>query len=226
MKNLFLLPTTKLSRLHHYAEWEDLGLSSVPAKWSQGRHIYIVSDIAPNVTEWSLNTNSKYEHKEVCRIDNELEFKSYVNLPSNKCNKIILTTDPDLIQDGVQAIDDEFLNWFIRNWDCESVKAIAYLMQNNTVRYLLVDYIKDIKYPIGGYAPGYYTCKCVNCKESFLGDKRAVQCEPCATKSQEEKMYTKEDVLKELNILMKMSSSTVDTFTDDNEELTDKWFEK
>lgn len=40
------------------------------------------------------------------------------------------------------------------------------------------------KYPIGGFAPGSYQCKCVTCKERFMGDKRAVQCEPCATKEQ------------------------------------------
>jgi|GEM_PF-6134411 len=37
-----------------------------------------------------------------------------------------------------------------------------------------------IKYPIGGYAPGNYLNTCRNCKESFMGDKRAIQCEPCA----------------------------------------------
>lgn len=37
-----------------------------------------------------------------------------------------------------------------------------------------------VKYPIGGYAPGHYTNKCVNCKEDFMGDKLARQCEPCA----------------------------------------------
>jgi hypothetical protein len=36
------------------------------------------------------------------------------------------------------------------------------------------------KYPIGGYAPGNYTCICCICKKEFHGDKRAVQCEPCA----------------------------------------------
>jgi len=36
------------------------------------------------------------------------------------------------------------------------------------------------KYPIGGYAPGNYQCKCVTCGGGFFGDKRAVQCEPCA----------------------------------------------
>ena len=35
--------------------------------------------------------------------------------------KIIITTDQDLIKDGVQAIDDEFLEWFVKNPSCESV---------------------------------------------------------------------------------------------------------
>jgi hypothetical protein len=39
-----------------------------------------------------------------------------------KCwKKIILTTDQDLINDGVQAIDDEFLQWFVKNPTCEEV---------------------------------------------------------------------------------------------------------
>ena len=38
--------------------------------------------------------------------------------------KIILTTDQDLIKDGVQAIDDEFLEWFVKNPSCESVETI------------------------------------------------------------------------------------------------------
>lgn len=42
--------------------------------------------------------------------------------------KIILTTDQDLIKDGIQAIDDEFLEWFVENPSCESVevKKITY----------------------------------------------------------------------------------------------------
>jgi hypothetical protein len=41
--------------------------------------------------------------------------------PTDK--KIILTTDPDLIKDGVQAIDDEFLEWFVKNNSCEGVEV-------------------------------------------------------------------------------------------------------
>ena len=35
--------------------------------------------------------------------------------------KIILTTNKLLIKDGVQAIDDEFLEWFVKNPSCEEV---------------------------------------------------------------------------------------------------------
>ncbi len=37
--------------------------------------------------------------------------------------KIILTTDEDLIKDGVQAIDDEFLEWFVKNPSCDEVEV-------------------------------------------------------------------------------------------------------
>lgn len=35
------------------------------------------------------------------------------------CRKIVLTTDRDLIKDGVRAIPDEFLDWFVKNPSCE-----------------------------------------------------------------------------------------------------------
>lgn len=35
-------------------------------------------------------------------------------------------------------------------------------------------------WPLGGYAPGNYTCKCLDCKVEFTGDKRAIQCLECA----------------------------------------------
>ena len=37
--------------------------------------------------------------------------------------KIILTTNKLLIKDGVQPIDDEFLQWFVQNPSCENVKV-------------------------------------------------------------------------------------------------------
>lgn len=48
-----------------------------------------------------------------------------------------------------------------------------------------------INYPIMGYAPGNYQNKCSTCKQLFMGDKMAVQCDPCAVnmlKEQSEKL--------------------------------------
>lgn len=38
----------------------------------------------------------------------------------------------------------------------------------------------DVIYPLNGYAPGGYNCICYACDEVFIGDKRAISCEPCA----------------------------------------------
>ena len=37
--------------------------------------------------------------------------------------KIILTTDQDLIADGVQPIGEEFFEWFVKNQSCERVEV-------------------------------------------------------------------------------------------------------
>jgi len=61
------------------------------------------------------------------RIDTGLFFKSLKgsnpNIIKKYCKKIILTTDPQLIADGIQAIDDEFLEWFVKNPSCEEVEV-------------------------------------------------------------------------------------------------------
>jgi hypothetical protein len=77
------------------------------------QNIYITSDEEIKEGDWLLI------------ID---DFETYVhkhkgdNLPTTYHKKIILTTDQDLIKDGVQVIDDEFLEWFVKNPSCEEVK--------------------------------------------------------------------------------------------------------
>ena len=43
--------------------------------------------------------------------------------PFSTFKKIILTTDQDLIKDGIQAIDNKFLEWFVKNPSCEEVEV-------------------------------------------------------------------------------------------------------
>ena len=100
MKNIHLIPTDKLSRyVTNYMEQN-----------MQFQNIYITSDEKPKSGDWSLYAGCKL-HKCIEDIIGD-EFK-----------KIILTTDQDLINDGVQKIDDEFLEWFVKNPSCEEVEV-------------------------------------------------------------------------------------------------------
>lgn len=36
------------------------------------------------------------------------------------------------------------------------------------------------RWSLGLYAPGNYHCLCSECRQEFIGDKRAIQCLPCA----------------------------------------------
>jgi len=56
--------------------------------------------------------------------------------------KVILTTNKLLIKDGVQAIDDEFLEWFVKNPSCEEVEII------NTFDYIKKGYVSHSGYNI------------------------------------------------------------------------------
>ena len=53
------------------------------------------------------------------------------------CKKITLTTDPDLIADGVQVIDNEFLQWFIKHPTCEEVLTSLEENENGLVEYVI-----------------------------------------------------------------------------------------
>lgn len=79
-------------------------------------NIYITSDEKIKEGDW-------YYHLERKTINNTLEKADYFvnNTKYDKFKKIILTTDQDLIEDGVQAINDEFLEWFVKNPSCEKV---------------------------------------------------------------------------------------------------------
>ena len=110
MKNIHVLPTDKPSRLHEYDYLSPMGLSKEPLQWRLGRNIYITSDEEIKEGDWYVNTLD-----EVVRKNNTINHSYH--------KKIILTTNQDLINDGVQAIDDEFLEWFVKNPSCEEVEV-------------------------------------------------------------------------------------------------------
>ena len=132
MKNLYILPTDKPSRLV-YDTNDDLTLTSIKMvqEFSNKKvHIYITSD--EEIKEGfvlHLYTNRILEVGVITESNGNKSFreKNYhingIEVLICDCKKITLTTDQDLINDGVQAIDDEFLQWFVKNPSCEWVEV-------------------------------------------------------------------------------------------------------
>jgi hypothetical protein len=119
MKNIHVLPTDKPSSLfeidgHLIINKEQL----IQPKYY--RNIYITSDEGIKEGDWHFNLALNLVEKTTSFHNGLL------------CEKIILTTDQDLIKftaenDGVQAIDDEFLEWFVRNPSCEEVEVDKFI---------------------------------------------------------------------------------------------------
>ena len=110
MKNIHLLPTDKPSRL--FNDGIDLYLDDLMDR--QGHpvtsyNIYITSDENIKEGDWVFN----FEYNYIVRYDSKKHDDKFWY------KKIILTTDKSL--DCVQPIDDEFLEWFVKNPSCESI---------------------------------------------------------------------------------------------------------
>jgi len=120
MKNIHLLPTDKPSRLLITIPKGNLLLSKSITSGShwENQHIYITSDEEIKVGDWFI-LNFGLEKPELL-----ITTKENIVAIKDNCHKIILTTDSNLIKDGVQAIDDEFLEWFVKNPSCEFVKIV------------------------------------------------------------------------------------------------------
>jgi hypothetical protein len=127
MKNIHVLPTPKPSTLIKnnlgYAlvtdEFTQSDLDLIQAKF---QNISITNDEQAKEGDWCIDSVYNEEGEIIKTIYKKrigIEYKD--NSSTEK--KIILTTDVDLIKDGVQAIDEEFLEWFVKNPSCEEVEV-------------------------------------------------------------------------------------------------------
>jgi len=134
MKNIHILPTDKPSRLVLDDTTQQLILiNKGEALWGN-RNIYITNDSEIKEGDWFYLYDADIIAK-------------YVNVkPVKEGKKIILTTDQDLIKDGVQAIDDEFLEWFVKNPSCEEVGIQKqYQYHSSKEFYIDADYVDCTK---------------------------------------------------------------------------------
>ena len=160
MKNVHLIKTDKPSRLFY-----NVGGALLFRHYENhnGVNIYITSDEEIKDVDYRLNIQRDYFKK------SDKEGLDYYNKRNDVFKKIILTTDQDLIKDGVQPIDDEFLEWFVKNPSCEEVEVQDW-----------VDYYKIF---IPQEKPKMIECYFVPSNNTSS-----------ATKWQEERMYSEEEV--------------------------------
>jgi hypothetical protein len=124
MKNIHILQTDKPSRLISSGKEFTLLKNSTTDKRCE--NIYITSDEEIKDGDWMIRGN---EQPTLVTPNFFWDF-------GVRYYKIILTTDKDLIKDGIQAIDDEFLEWFVKNPSCEEVGIKVEFIQTP-------DYLKD-----------------------------------------------------------------------------------
>jgi hypothetical protein len=119
MKNIHLIPTDKPSNITIRKRTGELVYDAEPFthdEWDviSNQNIYITSDEEIKERDWCLELQTGKIFRAGLSVGTDYE---------DLFKKIILTTDQDLIKDGVQEIDDEFLEWFVKNPSCEYVEV-------------------------------------------------------------------------------------------------------
>jgi hypothetical protein len=145
MKNIHVLPTEKPSRLVLETINNNLFLTTTtefPSKIMVFKNIYITSDeeIKPNTYCLINGVLCKTEIREGKIVSRQLTGGATMDICKSEYLEIILTTDDRLIADGVQAIDDEFLEWFVKNPSCEFVEVKKGFEDGTAWGYNFLDY--------------------------------------------------------------------------------------
>jgi hypothetical protein len=126
MKNIHILPTENESRIRYNSfnkVYELCEFTKYHTDIKSTHNIYITNDEPAYPYALHLKNQEVFKTRAVGANSLELYHDKGFSYP-DECRKIILTTDQDLIKDGVQAIDDEFLEWFVKNPSCEEVEVL------------------------------------------------------------------------------------------------------
>lgn len=187
MKNIHILKTNKPSRLFlNKINNKLLFLKNETridtASIGQYQHIYITSDeeIKEERLRWIVDNRNGM---------NGFIHQVSVILDSNICPEIILTTDQDLISEGVQAIDDEFLEWFVKNSSCERVE-IRYTVDFNSKAVIIIPKEEPKQVTLEEVAEEYAISK----SSSSVFQKAHIRDFIAGAKWQQERMYSEEEV--------------------------------
>jgi hypothetical protein len=140
MKNIHIILTEKPSRLYfniNDKEFQICEIEKTSTILKPNRHIYITSDEEIKEGDWFITKGEVFK----CTMSDEFIWRNnFDKFPSIKieCKKIILTTDQDLIDDEVQAIQNDFLEWFVKNPICENIKTEFFAKFSNNLYKIII----------------------------------------------------------------------------------------
>ena len=130
MKNIHILPTDKPSRLFIDIEDNKLKITiPIGGEHMMNQNIYITNDEEIKEGDLFITNNSEI-FKCIKNKEEQCFYSVNASILTKFCKKIILTTNTDLIQDGVEVIDDEFLQWFVMNPSCDEVETYSLGIKN------------------------------------------------------------------------------------------------
>ena len=166
MKNIYILPTDKPTRVHKDSELfisPKYQLSKSINSIVEGLNIYITSDDYIGFS-WYIDTDSNRVRKGV--IDDERYWKVR---PDYK--KIILTTDQDLIKEGVADLFQQnyaFIEYLIKHIDTQWAKVIPLMSNNGRALFGYKvetpgESLANMKCQCMQYTPGDFTSNCRVC---------------------------------------------------------------
>ena len=222
MKNIHVLPTDKPSRIYSYKGNSFLTTEShLHSPSMEYQNIYITSDEEIKEGDWCIYLGLSMTSFKVIEIESDkLFYGSRESFNKSLCKKIILTTDADLIKDGIQSIDDDFLEWFVKNPSCEEVEVERGLFNSNGKKVDIINawrhYSNCVWYKIiiPKEEPKQETLEEVNFK--VLGTKTDTFYNGAKWQQEQDKnKYSEEEVLK---FLINCPTNT--------EKETIEWFEK
>jgi hypothetical protein len=186
-------------------------------------NIYITSSEEIKEGDWFLsdfNSFPLHNIKELSERKDSLGWKQE-DLKNNL--KIILTTDPTLIADGVQGIDDEFLEWFVKNPTCEFVEVNKKLVEfplTFKMMYKIIIPQKESKQETLEEAAENYSV-------TFIEDDGTAEVDFIAgAKWQAERMYSEEEVIELLTARCKHFGTTMTPFRELLLKQDLEWFEQ
>ena len=178
MKNIHVLPTNKPSIFYKRNDKNSYHLGDFVVcekgdKLRTNQNIYITS----------FNEDIKENDYIITKGGRLVQVSYLMSKDLEGASKVVLTTDPNLIRDDVQAIDDEFLEWFIDNPSCEFANVYRVLWSDYSYSY---DIIVTKEEYTGGLEMGQIPEKQENCCTPVGHIRRYKDCIGCDRKPKQE----------------------------------------